>query len=242
MLWIKSLTIPEPAKTCLNIHRSYLKLPSPACSWTHQLVGYCCHWSALLSQKREMVYVILLLAGPIQSSWGKRIAWGIAVLETKWAHEKPWLVHPLFRTALKNCNMKVTEKYVIVCSLVIYSAPNWPTRAPFRAIYTVMNYRTVVGSHQPLVLSSVLCKQTWLPEKHSVHISGSPTLEIRLNKNAWSFPPFCLWWQEGVRHSPGRLLLWQNGCLYVCVWSYFYIWTWQHVSCKWKWWRQEKSF
>lgn len=113
--------------------------------------------------------------------------------------------------------LKVTEKYVIVCSLVIYSAPNWPTRATFRAIYTVMNYRTVVGSHQPLVLSSVLCKQTWLPEKHSVHISCSPTLKIRLNKNAWSFPPFCLWWQEGVRHSPGRLLLRQNGFLYLCV-------------------------
>lgn len=56
---------------------------------------------------------------------------------------------------------------------------------PFRAIYMVMNYHTVVvDCHQSPPFVSELCKQTWLAEKHSVHISGSPTLEIRLNKIA----------------------------------------------------------
>lgn len=90
-----------------------------------------------------------------------------------------------FKKKAKNCNFKVKGKCVVVGSLVVCIVSDWHLMAPFRAIYMVMKLHTVVvGRHQPLILSSELCKQTWLPEKHSVHISGSPTLEIRLNKSA----------------------------------------------------------
>lgn len=76
---------------------------------------------------------------------------------------------------------------------------------------------------EPSASGSVSCatQTDQAPLKALYRIRGSSTLEIRLNKTAWSFPPLCLWWQEGVRHSPGRQLLRQNTC----------IWTGKHNPC-----------
>lgn len=78
----------------------------------------------------------------------------------------------------KVCNMDVKEKK---CNWSLSSA--WHLVAPFfRAIYAHELSHCGGGQPSTPILSPALSKQTWLSEKHSVHISGCPSLEIRLNK------------------------------------------------------------
>lgn len=126
----------------------------------------------------------------------KEIIWGITGLETKWENVKPWLV------IWPRCGEEAHFMCVCICvtdrqtvsmyrdreMCVMFGLPSTaPLIDPFRAINVLLNYcPLLVGSP---VLSPEVCKQTWLSEKHSAHISCYPVREIRRNKKGLIISP-----------------------------------------------------
>lgn len=104
---------------------------------------------------------------------------------------------------------------------VMFGLPSTaPLIDPFRATYVLLNYcPLLVGSP---VLSPEVCKQTWLSEKHSAHISCYPVREIRQNKKGLIISPL-LSAMAGRSQTFSRQIAltpqW-TPCIYVCVCSY----------------------
>lgn len=127
--------------------------------------------------------LLLLLAEELQGLWGQRESH--EALQCWKPHERTRSTDSCAHSAaVENMDVKGKHRHCLL-TRANDSATDKTLDGPFYS-HLYGHELSHCSSRQPSTCSFFLlscANTTWLPEKHSVHISGSPTLEIKLNKN-----------------------------------------------------------